>query len=206
MSIQGLYIVLSAPSGTGKSSIVREFMRKCPEIVFSVSYTTRPPRPDEEEGKDYHFISEQEFRRKIACGEFVEWVENYGYLYGTHAPTITRVLEEGKDLVLDIEPRGAKEIKKRFPGGVFVFIFPPSLNELRKRLEKRGFENKVMVEKRMERAREELKEFIWYDYIIFNDTLDSAVNALCSIYVAEKCRRERVENSIQRLFFNLKTP
>jgi len=196
----GFYIVVSAPSGTGKTSILREVIKKYPNMLFSVSYTTRPPRPGEKEGKDYCFISEEDFRERIFRGEFAEWVENYGYLYGTHALTMKKYLEEGYDLILDIEPRGAKKLKEYYSGGVFVFILPPSLGELKKRLSRRGFESERMVDKRMYKALDELGEFVWYDYIILNDKLDTAVNALSSIYVAEKCKRERLENKIRDLF------
>lgn len=198
---EGFYIVLSAPSGAGKTSIVREVVKKCPNMFFSVSYTTRPPRPGEKEGRDYCFVSEDDFRNRITRGEFAEWVENYGYLYGTHALTMRKCLEEGHDLILDIEPRGAKKLKENYPGGVFVFILPPSLDELKKRLSRRGFESEHMMAKRMGKALDELKEFVWYDYVILNDKLDVAVNTLTSIYVAEKCKRERVGDRIRDLFF-----
>ncbi len=123
---KGLFIVVSAPSGAGKSSICQRLLQACPEIKFSVSYTSRPPRPNEVNGKDYYFISREEFQERIKQGEFVEWVENYGHLYGTSRKTMEEFLQKGNDLLLDIEPRGAKKIKQKFKGGIFVFVLPPS--------------------------------------------------------------------------------
>jgi guanylate kinase len=194
---EGLYIVISAPSGTGKTSILRRVLKMCPNMLFSISYTTRPPRPDEEDGRDYYFISEETFRNHIAQGEFAEWEENYGYLYGTSVKTMKTFLEKGRDLILDLETGGAKSLKKNYPGGIFVFILPPSLDELKKRLDRRGFENKHTIEKRVNNALDEIREIIWYDYVIFNDRLETAVDTLKSIYVAEKSRKDRLANRIK---------
>ena len=197
---EGLYIVVSAPSGTGKTSILREMMKMCPNMFFSISYTTRPPRPGEKDGKDYYFISEETFRERIAQGEFAEWEENYGALYGTSVRTMKEFLEKGFDLILDIESRGAKALKKNYPDGVFVFILPPSIDELKKRLNRRGGESEQIIEKRTKKALDEIKEMIWYDYIIINDRIDASVDTLKSIYVAEKSRRERMINKLNDLF------
>ena len=194
---KGLFIVVSAPSGAGKSSICQRFMQACPEIKFSVSYTSRPPRPNEVNGKDYYFISREEFQERIDQGEFVEWVENYGHLYGSSRKTMEEFLHDGQDLLLDIEPRGAKKIKQKFKGGIYVFVLPPSRSELLKRLEKRGYETDEVIQKRFEQAESELKEISWYDYVIFNKDLETAVNQLISIYVAEKCKRSRLQNEIK---------
>ena len=135
---RGVLMIVSAPSGAGKTSISREIFRMYPDVRFSVSFTTRAPRPGEVNGRDYHFISEEAFRERIARGEFVEWVENYGQLYGTSKKTLDVFLEQGADLILDIEPRGAKAIREHYPRAVSVFILPPSLSELKLRLLKRG--------------------------------------------------------------------
>lgn len=197
---EGLYIVVSAPSGTGKTSILRQVLKTCPNMRFSISYTTRLPRPDEEDGKDYYFVSEEMFRDRVKQGEFAEWEENFGYLYGTSATTMKAFLEKGFDLILDIEARGAKKLKENFPGGIFVFILPPSLDELKRRLNRRGFENEHAKEIRVNNALDEIREIVWYDYVIFNDRLETAIEALKSIYVAEKSRRERLENKIKDFF------
>jgi len=194
---KGLFMVVSAPSGAGKTSIVREVLKICPNMLFSVSYTTRPPRPGEEDGKDYCFVTEEAFRERIAQEEFAEWEEYSGYLYGTSAKTMKAFLEKGFDLILDVEPRGAGTLKKHYPGGIFVFILPPSMDELKKRLDGRGFDNEEEMKERLDRALEEMREVAWYDYVIFNDRLESATDQLRSIYVAEKNRRERVAEKIE---------
>ena len=201
MSDRGLVIVMSAPSGAGKSSICRRLLAACPEIEFSVSYTSRKPRPNEINGKDYHFISREDFQRRIDQGEFVEWVENYGNLYGTSGQSINDVLSTGKDLLLDIEPRGAKEIKAKFADSVLVFVLPPSLDELLNRLEKRGHESTEAIKTRFAQAESELKEVLWYDYAVFNEDLETAARQLIAIYRAEKSRTSRLQGKIN-CFFN----
>jgi guanylate kinase len=194
---KGLFIVVSAPSGAGKSSICQRLLQACPEIKFSVSYTSRPPRTNEVNGKDYYFISREEFQARIDQGEFVEWVENYGHFYGSSKKTMEEFLHDGKDLLLDIESRGAKNIKQKFKGGVYVFVLPPSRLELLKRLEGRGCETGEVIQNRFDNAESELKEISWYDYVIFNKDLETAVNQLTAIYVAQKCKRSRLQDEIK---------
>jgi len=195
---KGLFIVVSAPSGAGKSSLCQGLSKAFPEIKFSVSYTSRPPRPNEVNGRDYHFISRSEFQNRIDQGEFIEWVENYGHLYGSSRKMMEDLIRDGKDLLLDIEPRGAKKVKQSFKGGVYVFVLPPSRSELLKRLEKRGHETDEEIQSRFEQAESELKEISWYDYVIFNKNLEAAVNQLISIYIAEKCKRSRLYDEIKK--------
>jgi guanylate kinase len=198
MSKKGLFIVVSAPSGAGKSSICQRLLQVCPELKFSVSYTSRPPRPNEINGKDYYFISRDEFRRRIDQNEFVEWIENYGHLYGTPIKTMEDFFEKGNDLLLDIEPRGAKKVKQKFKKGIFVFVLPPSRVELLERLEKRGHETDEAIKTRFAQAESELKEISWYDYIIFNEDLETAASQLIAICVAEKCKRSRLKDKIKK--------
>lgn len=195
---KGIFIVVSAPSGTGKSSICRRLLQACPEIKFSISYTTRSPRPGEIDGKDYYFISRREFQKRIKMGEFAEWVENYGNLYGTSINQMKDMLAKGESVLLDIEPRGAGEIKKQFRGGVFVFVLPPSRSELLKRLNGRGHESPEAIRKRYAQAESELKEISWYDYIIFNDNLEIAAQQLISIYIAQKCKKNNLRTKIKQ--------
>lgn len=194
---KGLFIVVSAPSGAGKSSICQGLMEAFPEIKFSVSYTSRSPRPNEVNGKDYHFISRKEFQKKIDRGEFIEWVENYGQFYGSSRELMEAFVQKDRDVLLDIEPRGAKKIKQEFKGGVYVFVLPPSKSELLNRLKKRGHESGDAIKKRYEQAESELKEISWYDYVIFNKDLKKAINQLIAIYKAEKCKRKRLRDEIK---------
>jgi guanylate kinase len=196
---KGSFIVVSAPSGTGKSSICQRLLQACPAIRFSVSYTTRAPRPGEVNGRDYFFVSREEFQRHIKQGEFVEWEENYGNLYGTSRQTMQEFLLQGHDILLDIEPRGARKIKQNFRGGIYVFILPPSREELLKRLEGRGHETKEIITARYARAEDELKEISWYDYVIFNDNLELAADQLIAIYMAQQCKRSRLRTKIKNI-------
>lgn len=200
---KGLFIVVSAPSGSGKSSICQGLIQAYPEINFSVSYTSRPPRPNEINGKDYYFVSRNEFQKRIKQGRFVEWVENYGHFYGSSKDLIEEYMQNDKDLLLDIEPRGAKKIKQTFKGGIYVFVLPPSRLELLNRLEKRGHETKDVIQKRFKQAESEFREISWYDYVIFNKDLKQAINQLNSIYVAEKCKRSRLRNEIREFNKNI---
>lgn len=168
----------------------------CPDIRFSVSSTTRPPRPGEKNAVDYNFISETTFQAQIKAGAFAEWAQNYGYYYGTAKEIMQNLLGAGCDLLLDIEPVGAKALRKNYPGGIFVFVLPPSLEALKSRLNRRG-EIPEMIQIRLGKAMDEIKEIVWYDYIIINQNLQDAVDNLKSIYIAEKCRRERLAEKIR---------
>ena len=141
----------------------------------------------------------EEFRERIARGEFVEWVENFGQLYGTSRKTMNAFLEQGYDLILDIEPRGAKAIREHYPQGVFIFILPPSLSELKSRLSRRG-ESDAVMERRLQSSLDEIREALWYDYIIFNERLEEAVDRFRAVYIAEKSRRDRFTERIEAFF------
>jgi guanylate kinase len=195
---RGTFIVVSAPSGAGKSSICRRLLQVHPEIRFSVSCTTRSPRPGEIDGQDYFFLSPEEFQKRIEQGDFAEWEENFGNLYGTSMRAMKESLADGSTILLDIEPRGARKIKQKFRGGVFVFILPPSQEELLKRLEGRGHEPPDVIQARYAEAERELQEIFWYDYVIFNDDLETAVNQLISIYIAQKCKISNLKKKIKQ--------
>jgi len=193
-------MAVTGPSGSGKTSVCKALLEMFPRLRFSVSLTTRPPRPAETEGKDYHFVSEAEFRDRIRRGDLIEWAENYGKLYGTSRETVEAALREGHDLLLDVDTRGARALKKAWPRGIFIFIVPPSIEVLEKRLQGRGSENEESIRRRFDNALAEIRELVWYDYIIVNDELDNAIDRLRSIYVAETCRRERMMVKIKSFF------
>jgi len=195
-SQSGLIFVVSAPSGAGKTTICREFLQNAPNVRFSVSSTTRKPRRGEVNGRDYHFISEEEFRDSMAKGEFIEWEINYGHLYGTSKKLVEELLGKGYDILFDVDTRGAKNLKSFYPNAVFVFILPPSMNVLEERLGKRGSEKGKTLEMRIGKALEEIQENKRYDYVIFNDKVRHSVDVLQAIYVAEKHRRIRLNNRI----------
>lgn len=188
MNRKGILFVMSAPSGAGKTTLCREVMNTFPDLKFSISCTTREKREGEVDGKDYHFISDDKFREMIKEGAFAEWAEVHGKLYGTKVEDITRAREKGNDVILDIDWQGARQIKEKIEGGVYIFILPPCIEELEKRLRARGKDSEETIRKRIDNAKEEISHASWYDYNIINDNLPLAVNALKSIVVAEKCR------------------
>ncbi|TFG38005.1 MAG: guanylate kinase, partial [Syntrophobacterales bacterium] len=185
---RGLFVVVSAPSGTGKTTICKEVLKIVPGLRFSVSCTTREPRRGEKNGMDYHFISKEEFERRVSKGDFIEWAENHGHLYGTLKKDVEGLLHEGLDVLFDVDPRGAKKLKSWYPDAVFVFILPPSIDMLKERLKRRGSEERDIMNARFERAFEEIREFVWYDYAVFNDIIHESVDIVRSIYRAEKNR------------------
>jgi guanylate kinase len=201
MKHEGLLYIISAPSGTGKTTLLKRVMSYFPDIRFSVSYTTRPPRSDERDGKDYHFISPQQFQQMVEEGAFAEWAEVLGNRYGTALDSIRESRLQGVDLILDIDSQGARQIGEHFNGGVFIFIFPPSLEVLRQRLNDRKVDGQEVIQFRVAQARDEIKQAKWYDYIIVNERVEEAVEQLKSIIIAERCRRERVlkRNGISKL-------
>lgn len=198
--MEGIFIAVTGPSGSGKTSVCKALLERFPQICFSVSLTTRPPRPGETDGKDYHFVSETEFRERIDRNDLIEWAENYGQLYGTSRETVEKALREGRDLLLDVDPRGARALKKAWPGGIFVFVIPPTIEELERRLRNRGSETEETIRRRFDNALAEIREIVWYDYIITNDELDAAIDRLRAIYMAEECRRERMLVKIKSFF------
>ena len=188
----GILFVLSAPSGGGKSTILKRVMADLPGLVFSVSHTTRPPRPGEEDGRDYHFVSLHDFLdiRSSGGSGFLEWAEVHGNLYGTSRKEVERHLGSGLDVILDIDVQGARQVQENF-SPVSIFIAPPSIEELESRLRKRGTENEKNLEVRLENAKKELSCSGRYDYLIVNDELQEAVDSLRSIIIAERCRGRR---------------
>ena len=197
--LKGLLIVISAPSGTGKTTLTHMLLKAFPNMEFSVSYTTRKPRPGEVNGKDYFFVDRDTFERMIEEGDFLEWAEVYGNLYGTSKSQVLKALNEGKDVLLDIDTQGALQVKKNFPEAVLIFILPPSLKELERRLRSRGTDDEETIERRLKTARVEIERAPLYDYIVVNDVLEEAFEKLKSIVIAEKCRTERLKGQFDRI-------
>ena len=184
-------IVLSAPSGAGKTTIARALVRDSEDVVFSVSATTRPPRDGEVDGVDYDFLSETVFRAMIEADEFVEWAEVHGHLYGTSRRALQTALDDGRFLILDVDVQGAMQMRERVPDVVLVFVLPPSADALVERLAERGTEGEDTVARRIENARAELEQASQFDYIVVNDDLEQAIDEVRSIVSAEGRRTAR---------------
>jgi len=187
-----ILIVLSAPSGGGKTTVLKKVMAGLPGLVFSVSHTTRPPRPGEVNGRDYYFVSRQEFQamQEGTPPGFLEWAEVHGNLYGTGRAEVERQLQAGQDVILDIDVQGALQVRNA-AAPVMIFIAPPTLAELEARLRRRGTESEDTIRLRLDNARKELALADRYDYLIVNDCLEEAIDSLRAIIVAERCRRRR---------------
>ena len=184
---RGSLFVISAPSGAGKTTLVGAMRSRFPGLRYSISHTTRPPRPGERHGVDYFFISADEFRAGIDSGQWAEWAEVHGHYYGTSARFLEQTLAAGQDVLLDIDVQGACQIADKFPGAVTIFILPPSLAVLRRRIESRGTDSPEVIALRMKNARREMQQQDCYDYRIVNDRLEDAIAALAA--VIEKHRR-----------------
>ena len=184
-------IILSAPSGGGKTTIAHQLLAVRDDVGYSVSCTTRPPREGELDGRDYHFLSLKDFKRGQAAGEFAESAEVHGHLYGTLRAEVERVLSSGKHVIMDIDVQGARQFAAAFPGSVLIFILPPSSEALIARLEARGTEDPKSLIRRFRSAKDELKAIDLYQYVVVNDEVDSAVAAISSIIEAEGLARSR---------------
>lgn len=200
MKREGLILILSAPSGAGKTTLCRELFKTFPDMKESVSYTTRAPRPGEVEGDAYHFVSELQFQQMVARDAFAEYAIVHGNMYGTALATLEQARKNGIDLVLDIDCQGALKLKEQFDGGVYVFVLPPSMAELRRRLEFRSSDALDVIERRIARAADEIKESRWYDYIIINDHFETASRELASIVVAYRRKTFRMLEQVGKLF------
>ncbi len=184
-------VVLSAPSGAGKTTIARALVEGHEDVVFSVSATTRPARDYEVDGVDYHFLSEQDFQAMIEADEFVEWAEVHGHLYGTSRKAVENALDDGRFLILDVDVQGAMQMQQRVPDAVLVFVLPPSADALRERLRDRGTEGEDTLTRRLENARGELEKASEFDYVVVNEKLDQAIDDVRGIVRGEGLRADR---------------
>lgn len=185
---RGKLFIVSGPSGVGKSTVLRALFAQNTNLYFSVSATTREPRPGEEDGVHYHFLTMDTFREWIAKDEFLEYAEFVGNAYGTPRKYVDEALDAGKDVILDIEVQGAEQVCAKRPETVTVFIAPPSWDELERRLTARGTDTAEKIQKRLQRAKEEVLKAHHYDYFVINDTVENAVQELRAIMIAEHCR------------------
>lgn len=205
MAEKGLLAVISAPSGGGKGTILKELFARDENLRLSVSATTRAPRPGEEHGKQYYFLSRKEFEELIAQGKMLEHAEYVGNYYGTPRDPVEEWLSQGRDVVLEIEVQGGAQVKKLMPECVSIFILPPSMKVLGERLRGRGTEAEETVQKRLATARQEIPQAREYDYLVFNDRLEDAVEDILAILRAEKLKYSRNTDSIERVLNDAET-
>ena len=189
--MSGNLFIVTAPSGAGKTSMVRALLAADQNVQLSISYTTRAMRPGEVDGRDYHFVSREQFQQMLGQGEFLESAEVYGNYYGTSQTWINRVMQSGKDILLEIDWQGAAQVRRIFPAAIGVFILPPSLEALQQRLQGRGQDAAEVITRRMEAAREDISHVGEFDYAIINDSFDVAVDDLRAVFRAERLRIDR---------------
>jgi guanylate kinase len=203
---RGLLLIVSAPSGAGKTTLVRALLKADPAMRLSVSYTTRAPRPGEVNDRDYHFVSRDEFLAMAARGELLESAEVYGNYYGTSGAWIGRELSSGRDILLEIDWQGATQVRKQFPEALSIFILPPSLQALRNRLMNRAQDNQEVIEKRMAAAAEDIGHAREFDYIIVNDDFDEALLDLTAVVRASRLTTPRQADRHGNLFSQFNVP
>ena len=189
--MRGLLIVISGASGTGKGTVCKKILADLPEVAYSISATTRKPRAGEVDGREYYFLSVEEFKAWIAEEKFLEYAEVYGNFYGTPLNKIEERLNHGEDILLEIDVQGALNVKKKCPEGIYIFLLPPSLEELKNRIEGRGTESPESLARRLKNAVAEIKIGREYDYVVVNDTIDNAAAQIEAILIAERCKVER---------------
>lgn len=189
---KGLILVISAPAGAGKTTLCKRLLQSLPSFISSVSFTTRFPRRQEIEGVDYYFVSREEFEELIKKNAFVEWAEVHGHLYGTSKKFLEETIKAGKDVILEVDVKGGRKIKEKYPEAILVFILPPSWEELEKRLHKRGTEDEKTIKKRLATAKEEIKYLPYYDYFLVNDDINATTKKLLLIIEAERHKINRI--------------
>ena len=192
LNTKGLLVVISGPSGVGKGTVRSAlFKREGHDLVYSVSMTTRKPRVGEENGREYYFVSEEEFKKRIEEGKFLEYTQFVGNYYGTPLDKVNEHLENGKEVVLEIEVDGASQVREKMPDGVFIFVAPPTMQDLKKRLRSRGTESEEVIKERYDKARREIGLAKLYDYIVVNDTVENAADKIMAIIRSEHARTRR---------------
>ena len=196
---KGLLIVVSGPSGTGKGTVCSELLNQAQDLAYSISATTRQPRAGEVEGKNYYFMDKADFEKKIAEGGFLEYANVYGNYYGTPLAKIEERLAAGEDILLEIDTQGALNVMKKCPDGLFIFLVPPSLAELERRIRGRGSETAESLAKRMGSAKKEIEDGRKYGYVVVNDTVKKAVSRIMAIRTAEHCRVEKNQEIFEEL-------
>ena len=189
---KGIVFIVSGPSGTGKTTLCKKLVKRHRNMHFAVSHTTRPPRGEEKEGKAYYFVRNEAFKEIQKGGGFLESAHVHGHYYGTSAAEVYGTINPGRDVVLDIDYQGAFQVRKRLEEAVMVFILPPSMEVLEGRLRKRGQDDEKTIQERLKKAEEEIARAPSYDYCVINDTLESAVDSLSAIVVAERHRADRM--------------
>ncbi|HSQ25426.1 MAG TPA: guanylate kinase [Pyrinomonadaceae bacterium] len=194
---RGMLIVVSSPSGGGKGTLIDRVLKTVPNVSYSVSFTTRAPRPAEEDGREYFFIERATFEKMIERGEFLEWADVYGHLYGTSCKQVERERAAGHDIILEIDVQGAESIREKLTDVVSIFILPPSFELLRERLLARGTDSAEALEKRMRGAPSEVEQYRHFQYVILNDDINRASQQLGSVIYAERARRERQEVNLR---------
>jgi guanylate kinase len=196
---RGMLLVVSAPSGTGKTTVVERLVQIVPDLALSRSYTSRLARPGEQDGVDYNFVSRSRFEEMVAANAFLEWADVFGNLYGTCAVDVERHLETGHDVVLVIDVQGARQVRSRASGTVGVFVMPPSFEVLEQRLRGRSKDSEEAIQRRLQTAREEVAAFAEYDYVIVNDELEACVDRLRAIVLAERTRLRAARADAERI-------
>ena len=196
---RGNLIVISAPSGAGKTTIVKRILKEDEYVSFSISYTTRKMRDGEVDGKDYFFVDEETFKNMIDEDEFLEWAKVYGNYYGTSKTFVNKILEGGKDVLLDIDVQGARQVKEKDKDATLIFIIPPSFRELERRLRGRGTDSREVIEKRLKIAKSEIMEYKIYDFLVINDMLDEAVLNVRKIIDAMRFKRKNMSFYVEKI-------
>jgi guanylate kinase len=194
---RGMLIVVSSPSGGGKGTLIDRVLKTVPDLAFSVSYTTRAPRGSEQNGREYFFVDESAFRTMIDRGEFLEWADVYGHLYGTSASQVARERAAGHDIILEIDVQGAESIRHKVADAISVFILPPSFELLRKRLVARATDSAADLQRRLQGAPAEVAQYEHFDYVILNDDINRASQQLAAVIYAERARRERQQVTLR---------